>query len=87
MYKDITIVSLLFEEIERNLKFFIERRETHTKILMHIVSIVRSLSVYKIMVILLVSLSQIFLIMKLFRGKRIDIHNPFNYNENEDEDY
>ena len=75
------MVSLLFEEIERNMKFFIERRETHTKILLHIISIVRSLSVYKILVIIVVSISQIYLITKLFRGRRIDLNNPFSENE------
>ena len=81
MYKNITMVSLLFEEIERNMKFFIERRETHSKILLHIISIVRSLSVYKILVIIVVSISQIYLITKLFRGRRIDLNNPFSENE------
>ena len=81
MYKNLTMVSLLFEEIERNMKFFIERRETHSKILMHIISIIKSLSVYKILVIILVSISQIYLITKLFRGKGIDIKNTFNEND------
>ena len=81
MYKNITMVSLLFEEIERNMKFFIERRETHSKILTHIISIIRSLSVYKILIIILVSISQIYLITKLFRGKGLEINNPFNEND------
>lgn len=82
MYKNVTIISLLFEEIDKNMKFFIERRETHSKILSHIISIVKSLSIYKIIVILLVSVSQIYLITNLFKRKRIDVGDPFNDNEN-----
>jgi len=82
MYKNVTIISLLFEEIDKNMKFFIERRETHSKILAHIISIVKSLSIYKIIVILLVSISQIYLITKLFKGRRVDIGDPFSDNEN-----
>jgi len=82
MYKNVTIISLLFEEIDKNMKFFIERRETHSKILTHIISIVKSLSIYKIIVIILVSVSQIYLITNLFKGKRIDVVDPFNDNEN-----
>lgn len=82
MYKNVTTISLLFEEIDKNMKFFIERRETHSKILNHIISTVKSLSVYKIIVIIMVSISQIFLITKLFRGKRVDIGDPFYDNEN-----
>ena len=78
MYKNVTIVSLLFEEMDKNLKFFIERRETHSKILAHIISTVKSLSIYKIVVILIVSFSQIYLITKLFKGRRIDIGNSFS---------
>jgi hypothetical protein len=82
MYKNVTTISLLFEEIDKNMKFFIERRETHSKILTHIISTVKSLSIYKIIVILLVGFSQILLIFKLFKGKRIEISDPFNNNEN-----
>lgn len=82
MYKNVTTISLLFEEIDKNMKFFIERRETHSKILNHIISIVKSLSVYKIVVIIVVSISQIYLITKLFKGKRVDIGDPFNDNDN-----
>lgn len=82
MYKNVTTISLLFEEMDKHLKFFIERRETHSKILNHIISIVRSLSVYKIIVIIMVSISQIYLITKLFKGKRVDIINPFGDHEN-----
>ena len=82
MYKNVTVISLLFEEIDKNMKFFIERRETHSKILNHIISIVKSLSFYKIIVIIMVSISQIYLITKLFKGRRIDIGDLFTVNDN-----
>ena len=82
MYKNVTIISLLLEEIDKNMKFFIERRETHSKIINHIISIVKSLSVYKIIVIIMVSISQIYLITKLFKGRRVDTSDPFNDNDN-----
>ena len=31
MYKNVTVIGYMFEEIEKNLKFFVERRDTHTK--------------------------------------------------------
>lgn len=31
MYNNINIIGFIFEEIEKNLKFFVERKETHSK--------------------------------------------------------
>lgn len=31
MYKNVTIIGYHFEEIEKNMKFYVERRETHSK--------------------------------------------------------
>ena len=31
MYKNVTVIAYMFEEIEKNLKYFVERRDTHTK--------------------------------------------------------
>ena len=31
MYRNVTTIGYMFEEIEKNLKFFVERRDTHTK--------------------------------------------------------
>lgn len=76
-----TTLSLLFEEIDKNLKFFIERKEIHSKIINHLVNVVKSLSIYKILAIILVGFSQIYMIIRLFKGKRVN-GNPFTDNEN-----
>lgn len=31
MYKNVTIIGYMFEEIEKNLKYFVERRDIHSK--------------------------------------------------------
>lgn len=31
MYKNVTIIGYMFEEIEKNLKYFVERRDIHAK--------------------------------------------------------
>jgi hypothetical protein len=66
MYKDITVVSTLFEEIERNLKFYSQRKEIHSKIISEVVDLIQKLAVYKIGIILILSFIQVFIIQKFF---------------------
>lgn len=77
------MVSYLFEEIEKNLKFYVERRETHAKIITDIITTVRKMTVYKVMIIILLSAMQIYFIRKFFSNKKVDLNiysstNPFS---------
>jgi hypothetical protein len=69
MYKNVTNVSYLFEEIEKNLKFYAERKETHATILKDAMNTVQKVNIYKISIIILISLLQIFFIKKLFKSR------------------
>jgi hypothetical protein len=79
LYKNVTQISYLFEEIETNLKFFAERKETHSKLLEEIIGIVQKMTFYKIGIIVMLSILQVYIIRKFFRNKKIDIgfSNPF----------
>ena len=67
IYNKVKDVSYLFEVIEKNIKFFIERKETHKNIINDVLNTVHKVNIYKIIIILILSLLQIFIIKKLFR--------------------
>ncbi len=76
IYKNVTTVSYLFEEIERNLKYYVERKETHAKIIEDVIALIGKLTFYKIFIILLITCLQIFLIRKFFKSdKQINYTN------------
>ena len=56
----------LFNDFEKNLKFIVDRRNHHHTILEGVVKNIKILSAIKIMVIIILSLFQIFIITKLF---------------------
>jgi hypothetical protein len=74
IYKNITQVSYLFEEIEKNLNFYIERKDTHSKLINDIINLIQKLSFYKILIIILLAILQIYIIKHFFKlDKRIFI--------------
>ncbi len=77
MYKNVTIISYLFEEIEKNLKFYVDRRETHTKLINDIIAIVQNITFYKVLIMVLLCFFQVFLIRKLFSNKKIEGSSSF----------
>jgi len=79
VYKNVTNVSYLFEEIEKYLKFYAERKGTHEKIIYDAINTINKANIYKILIIVLFSFLQIFLVKKLF--KRRDYSKKYNYND------
>ncbi len=67
IYKNITQVSYLFEEIEKNLNFYIERKETHSKLINDIINLIQKLSFYKILIIFFLAILQIYIIKHFFK--------------------
>jgi hypothetical protein len=70
MKKDVADISLMFEEMEKNIRFIMDRRNRHTLIIHDIGQSIRHISYFKILVVILVSLLQVFLIQRLFAGQK-----------------
>jgi hypothetical protein len=70
MKKDMGDITLMFEEMETNVKFIMDRRNKHTQIVSEISSSIRHISYLKILVVILVSLLQVFLIHRFFGGAK-----------------
>ena len=65
VYKNITTISHLFNEIEDNLKFDIEKRDSHYKTSNDFFPLINILSISKIVSLLVVSVFEIYLIARL----------------------
>ena len=70
MKTDVTNITFMFEEMEKNIRFIMDRRSKHTIVIGEIVTSIRHISYLKILVVVLVSLLQVFLIHKFFGGKK-----------------
>lgn len=70
MKKDMSDITLMFEEMETNVKFIMDRRNKHTQIVGDITNSIRQISYLKIVVVILVSLLQVFLINRFFGGAK-----------------
>jgi hypothetical protein len=81
--KDTNDISLLFEEIENNIRFTMDRKNKHNDILTDLITSIRHMSYLKILVIVLVSLLQVFLVKKFYGGnsKKSAGYNPTNIYE------
>ena len=79
VYKNITTISHLFNEIEDNIKFDIEKRDSHYKTSNDFFRLINILSISKIVSLLLVSVFEIYLIARLLsKTSFTDIFgNPF----------
>jgi len=76
--EDVNRISSVFEEIEKNIRFIMDRRTKHTEVMHTIINSIRNLSFFKIFLICLVSFIQIFLIKKFMgTGKSVTSNNPF----------
>jgi len=70
MKKEVGNIALMFEEMEKNIKFIMDRRNKHTEVISDIGIQIRQISYLKIAVVLLVSFLQVFLIQRFFGGKK-----------------
>jgi hypothetical protein len=70
MKKDVNDITLMFEEMEKNIKFIMDRRNKHTMVLNDIGSSIKHISYFKILVVVLVSLLQVFLINRFLGGSK-----------------
>ena len=62
----------LFNDFEKNLKFIVDRRNHHHSILEDVVGSIKKISAIKILIIILVSIFQVFIITKFFgTNKRV----------------
>ena len=88
MNKNITDISLLFEQIEDQLKHLQTRKLAHNNsnlfynnlVISNLMDSIKQYTIYKLLIILCVSLFQIYIIRKYFENKKVDIKftNPFN---------
>ena len=77
MKRDLIELSTLFEELERNIRFTMDRRNKHSDIVTHITNNVRNITVFKVLVVIIMSVIQIMLIERFFgNSKKIGL-NPF----------
>lgn len=70
--KNISMISYLFEDIEKNMKFYYERREIHSKIIGELHDMITSISLGKITIIVLFTILHGYLIKKLFENKYVN---------------
>ena len=56
----------LFNDFEKNLKFIVDRRNHHHTILKDVVGSIKTISVIKILIIIILSMFQVFIITKFF---------------------
>ena len=69
----------LFNDFEKNLKFIVDRRNHHHTILQDIVGSIKIISGIKILIIILLSIFQVFIITKFFGSdKRVSAIRPGN---------
>ena len=77
MKKDLLEVSNLFENLEKNIRFIMDRRNKHADIVTQITNSVRNITVFKVFVVIIMSVIQILLIKRFFgNSKKIGL-NPF----------
>ena len=78
MKSDVSKISEIFEDMEKNIRFIMDRRTKHTEVMQNIVGSIRNLSLFKIFLILCVSFIQVFLIKKFMgNSKVVSNNNPF----------
>jgi hypothetical protein len=70
MKKDVSDITLMFEEMEKNVKFIMDRRNKHSAVITDIGYSIRHITYLKIAVVILVSLLQVFLIHRFFGGSK-----------------
>jgi hypothetical protein len=76
MKNDVAEISLLFEEMENNVRFISDRRNKHNILTGEFVESIKHITVFKIVVIFFVSLLQIWLIKRFYINSR-KVNNPY----------
>ncbi len=70
MKSEVQQLSLIFEEVEKNVRFNADRRKVHNEVVGEITTQIRHITYMKIFVVILVSLFQVFLIHRFFGGSK-----------------
>lgn len=82
MYRNITTISVLFDEIEQNLKYDIEKRDTHYKNTNDFFGLINKLSISKILGIIILSAFEIYLLKRILSQTKASFsdifQNPFS---------
>ena len=82
MYRNITTISVLFEEIEQNLKYDIEKRDSHYKNTNDFFGLINKLSISKILGIIILSGFEIYLLKRILSQTKASFsdifQNPFS---------
>ncbi len=77
MKKDLVELSTLFENLEKNIRFTMDRRNKHSDIVTHITNNVKNITLLKVFIVIIMSVLQIMLIKRFFgNSKKIGL-NPF----------
>lgn len=79
MKKDVTDITLMFEEMEKNIRFIMDRRNKHSLVINDIIQSIKRISYLKILVVIMVSLLQVFLIHKFFGNGNKSSLPSYNY--------
>jgi hypothetical protein len=74
---EVSKISEIFEEMEKNIRFIMDRRTKHTDIMHNVVGSIRNLSLLKIFLILCISFIQVFLIKRFMNSGKLVYNNPF----------
>ncbi len=77
MNSEVSKISEIFEEMEKNIRFIMDRRTKHTDIMHNVVGSIRNLSLLKIFLILCISFIQVFLIKRFMNSGKLVYNNPF----------
>ena len=82
MYRNITTISVLFDEIEQNSKYDIEKRDTHYKNTNDFFGLINKLSISKILGIIILSAFEIYLLKRILSQTKASFsdifQNPFS---------
>jgi hypothetical protein len=75
MKRDVTELSLMFEEMEKNVRFTMDRRSKHNILTEGMIGSIKLITLLKVMFIIVISGVQVYLIQKFYgKSRRI---NPF----------
>ena len=77
MREEVTRVATMLETLEENVRFIMDRRNTHYDIIKDMTDGIKSITFTKIVIIVLISLLQITLIARFFKNSKKVGLNPF----------
>jgi hypothetical protein len=76
MKRDVSEIAILFEEIEENVRFIMDRRNKHNSLTSDFMEALKHITIFKVVVIILVSLLQIWLIKRFYINSK-KVGNPY----------